>query len=231
MCGRFTLTTPPDRVRDVFGLDATPELEPRFNLAPGQELANVTQDPEAGRVLRARRWGLVPRWAKDAKLGARLINARAETAAEKPAYRDAFRRRRCLVPADGFFEWSGSGRSPRQPWYISRPDAACFAIAGLHERWRRPEGDWLETCVLLTTDGSPQLAAIHDRMPLILDSGEWSLWLDPEIDDPATLAGLLHRFAAPSFALRKVGPHVNRTEHDDPRCIAAAEPDQPELFG
>jgi putative SOS response-associated peptidase YedK len=230
VCGRFTLTTPPDLVRQVFGLDATPELEPRFNIAPGQGVASVTQDSEAGRVLQTRRWGLVPYWAKYPKLGARLVNARAETAAEKPAYRDAFRRRRCLVPADGFFEWAGSGRSPRQPWYISRPDAACFAIAGLHERWRRPEGDWLETCVLLTTDASPQLAAVHDRMPLILSPGEWPLWLDPALDEPATLAGLLQTPAATSFALRKVGPHVNRPEHDEPRCIAAAESEQPELF-
>jgi putative SOS response-associated peptidase YedK len=217
-------------VRQVFGLDATPELEPRFNVAPGQQVANVIQDPEAGRVLQARRWGLVPYWAKDPKLGARLVNARAETAAEKPAYRDAFRRRRCLVPADGFFEWAGSGRSRRQPWYISRPDAACFAIAGLYERWRRPEGDWLESCVLLTTDASPQLAAIHDRMPVILNPSEWPLWLDPEVDEPGALAGLLHPSEAPSFALRKVGMHVNRPEHDDPRCTAAAEADQPDFF-
>lgn len=230
MCGRFTLTTPPEMVRREFGLDATPELEPRFNVAPGQEVAGVSQDPANGRVLKTRRWGLVPSWAKDPKPGGRLVNARVETANEKPAYRDAFRRRRCLVPADGFFEWAGSGRGPRQPWYISRPDSACFAIAGLYERWRRPDGDWLETCVLLTTDASPQLAAIHDRMPLILVPDDWTAWLDPDVEEPSGLVRLRQTSATLRFALRRVGPRVNRPEHDDLGCIAAVESDQPELF-
>lgn len=220
MCGRFTLTAPSEVVQRTFGLDAEPRLEPRFNIAPGQDLATVQQDGEGRRQLVARRWGLVPYWAKDPKLGGRLINARAETAAEKPAYRDAFRRRRCLVPADGFFEWAAQGRGPRQPWYISRPDGGCFAIAGLFERWKTPEDEWLSTCVLLTTDASPRLAEVHDRMPAILPPTAWALWLDPEPAEPGVLAPLLEPASPDAFDLRPVSLRVNRPEHDDPECIA-----------
>ncbi len=220
MCGRFTLTATPDAVRRTFGLDETPSLEPRFNVAPGQDVATVSEDRDGRRVLVPRRWGLVPFWAKDPKLGARLVNARCESAAEKPAYRDALRRRRCLVPADGFFEWAHEGRGPRQPWYATRPDGICFAIAGLYERWRDPEGGWLETCVLLTTEANRRLAAVHDRMPVVLAPAAWPLWLDRAVREPEPLAGLLRPVADDEFELRAVSAHVNRTEHDDPECIA-----------
>ncbi len=220
MCGRFTLTATPDAVRRAFGLDETPDLEPRFNVAPGQDVATVAEDREGRRVLVPRRWGLVPFWAEDPKIGGRLVNARSETAAEKPAYRDALRRRRCLVPADGFFEWSHAGRGPRQPWYASRGDGACFAIAGLYERWREPEGGRLETCVVLTTDANARLATLHDRMPVVLSPEHWPLWLDRSVREPERLEGLLRPAADDAFELRAVSPRVNRTEHDDPECIA-----------
>lgn len=227
MCGRFTLTAPPEAVRRVFGLDATPALEPRFNVAPGQDVATVACARDGHRVLRPRRWGLVPYWAKDPRLGARLVNARAESAPSKPAYRDALRRRRCLVPADGFYEWAASERGPRQPWYVARGDAACFAIAGLYERWRSAEGEWLETCVLLTTEAGPRLAAVHERMPLILPPGDWGLWLDPAVQDASRLAPLLRPQPDEAFSLRPVGLRVNRPEHDDAACIAPLEAGAP----
>lgn len=224
MCGRFTLTAPPAAVQRVFGLESTPELEPRFNIAPGQDVATVAAGPDARPALRMRRWGLLPFWAKDPRLGARLINARAETAAEKPAYREALRRRRCLVPADGFFEWSGAARGPRQPWYVTREDGGCFAIAGLFERWRGSGGEWLETCVLLTCDAGPRLAAIHARMPVILEPADFGLWLDPALRDPARLSPLLAGRPDAGLAPRRVGLRVNHPEHDDVACIAPIGP-------
>lgn len=220
MCGRFSLTAPPDAVRRSFGLDETPQLEPRFNVAPGQDVATVSVSREGRRVLALRRWGLVPFWAKDPRIGARLVNARCETAAEKPAYREALRRRRCLVPADGFFEWGPEGRGPRQPWYATRPDRACFALAGLYERWRDAEGERLESCVLLTTDANERLATVHDRMPVVLAPEAWDHWLDRSVQDPAALADLLRPSASDAFELRAVSARVNRPEHDDPECIA-----------
>ena len=230
MCGRFTLTAPSDAVRDAFGLAAAPALEPRFNIAPGQDVATLVVDGEGCRALALRRWGLVPYWAKDPKMGSRLVNARAETAAEKPAYRDAFRRRRCLVPADGFYEWAAAGQGGRQPWHISRRDAGCFAIAGLFERWRPPEGGWLETCVLLTTAAPGRLASIHDRMPVILPPAGWPLWLDPAVNEASALAPLLRPSPAEDFELRQVSRRVNDTRHDDPRCLEPPPPPEPELF-
>jgi putative SOS response-associated peptidase YedK len=227
VCGRFTLTAPPDAVRRVFDLDAAPALEPRFNVAPGQDVATVACAADGRRVLRMRRWGLVPYWAKDPRLGSRLVNARAESAASKPAFRDALRRRRCLVPADGFYEWAASARGPRQPWYVARADAACFAIAGLFERWRSAEGEWLETCVLLTTEAGPRLTAVHGRMPLVLPPGDWEPWLDPAVCDPARLAPLLRPQPDEAFTLRPVSLRVNRPEHDDPACIAPLEAGAP----
>jgi putative SOS response-associated peptidase YedK len=219
VCGRFTLTAPPDALRRAFGLAAVPELAPRYNVAPGQDVATVAQTEAGQRVLSLRRWGLVPYWAKDAKLGARLVNARAETAHLKPAYRDAFARRRCLVPADGFFEWADTRAGARQPWWVTRPDGGCFGMAGLYERWQGPQGEWLETCVILTSAAAPRLAALHDRMPVILAPSDWALWLDPELRDPERVRALL-RPCGGRFELRPVSPRVNRPEHDDPGCIA-----------
>jgi len=223
VCGRFTLTASPEEVERAFGLDETPQLTPRFNIAPGQDVATIHQ-AEAGRsVLAPRRWGLVPFWAKDAKIGARLINARAETLDAKPSYREAFRRRRCLVPADGFYEWAAAGSGPRQPYWVARADGACFAIAGLYERWKSPdspEGQWLETCTLITTDASERLRTIHDRMPVILAAADYALWLDSGLYELARLRELLRSQPGEDLTLRAVSRRVNRPDHDDPACIA-----------
>ena len=220
MCGRFTLTASPEVVERAFGLDETPQLRPRFNIAPGQDVATIQQGEGGRSVLALRRWGLVPFWAKDAKIGARLINARAETLDAKPSYREAFRRRRCLVPADGFYEWAAAGRGPRQPHWVARTDGACFAIAGLYERWKSPQGEWLETCTLITTDANERLRTIHDRMPVILEPADYALWLDSRLREPERLRALLRPQPGEDFELRAVSRRVNHPDHDDPACIA-----------
>lgn len=210
MCGRFTLSINPEAVALAFDLDAIPDLEPRYNIAPTQSTAVVRLSlGEEARVLESMRWGLVPFWAKDPKIGNRMINARAETAASKPSFRAAFKRRRCLVPADGFYEWrSGSGDGPKQPYRICLPDGGLFAMAGLWESWGPSKGDGdgaghgngdgkvggegdghasgdgdggeeLRTFTILTTTPNALVGEIHDRMPVILDPSEYDVWLDP----------------------------------------------------
>ena len=226
MCGRFTLTTSRERLVDAFAIDeAGPELSPRWNVAPGQDVATVGCRADGHRELRLRRWGLVPGFARDPRIASRLVNARAETAAVRPAFRDALRLRRCLVPADGFYEGAarGPGRAPRQPYHIARPDGAPFAIAGLHERWRDEQGAWLETCTLLTVSASDLVRPVHDRMPAILAERDLEAWLDPALRDPRRLAPLLVPFAG-ELRLRPVGLRVNRTENDDAGCLAGLEP-------
>jgi putative SOS response-associated peptidase YedK len=220
VCGRFTLKSSPQEVQREFGLDAPPELAPRFNIAPSQPVATIQADAAGRRLLVPRRWGLVPAWAGDQRIGARLINARAETLAVKPAFRDAFRLRRCLVPADGFYEWAGAAGGERQPYWIARPDEGCFGIAGLWERWRAADGSWLESCALVTTEANARLRPLHDRMPAILAREDYARWLDPAERDPRRLEPLLRPAPAAALGLRAVSRVVNRPAHDAPDCIA-----------
>lgn len=224
MCGRFTLTTPPEEIARLFDLEAVPALAPRYNIAPTQGVATVQARAAGGREFRQRRWGLVPHWAKDVRIGARLINARSETLAEKPSFREAFRHRRCLVPADGFYEWAGTGRGPRQPHHIRRPDRGLFAIAGLHERWRDENGDWLETCTLVTVAANARLAPVHHRMPAILSPEQWDSWLDPEVSDAARLLPMLGPCADSDLEFMPVTLRVNRPQFDDPGCLDPPAP-------
>jgi putative SOS response-associated peptidase YedK len=222
VCGRFTLTTPREVLARAFELDEVPELAPRFNAAPGQDVATVWRPREGRRELRLRRWGLVPHWAQDRRIGSRLVNARAETAAVKPAFRDALRWRRCLVPADGFYEWGpgAAGSGPRQPYHIALPGGVPFAIAGLFERWRAEDGAWLETCTLLTVAANERIRPVHDRMPAILGSADFELWLDPAVQDPRRVEPLLVPWAGAGLELRPVSRRVNKPEHDDAECLA-----------
>ena len=225
MCGRFTLTTSREVLARAFDLDEPPALPPRFNVAPGQDVATVWQTPEGRRELRPRRWGLVPHWARDAKIGSRLINARAETAAEKPAFRTALRQRRCLVPADGFYEWGAGGAGDRQPYYLSLPAREPFGIAGLFERWQAEDGSQLESCVLLTVPANERIRPLHDRMPAILRREDYPLWLDPAERDAKRVQALLAPWTGSELELRAVSRRVNRPANDDPRCIEPlAEP-------
>lgn len=229
MCGRFTLSTPPQAIADHFHLEDVPELEPRFNIAPGQAVATVSvPDPQRGSILQPRRWGLIPSWAKDERIGNRQINARVETVVEKPSFRVAFRRRRCLVPVDGFYEWSGAASS-KQPYYIGFEGRSVFAFAGLWERWRNPSGRVIETCTLLTTEANEVLSELHSRMPVIVDPENYPLWLDPDVSDPEPLKPALEGNLADTLRFHPVSFRVNDTRRDDPHCIDMADV-QPTLF-
>lgn len=219
MCGRYTVSTPGDVIAEVFGLAATPDLPPRYNVAPTQSVPVVRRSSHgAPRELAMVRWGLVPRWAKDPEIGNRLINARAETVAEKPAFKSSFRRQRCLAVADGFYEWKPEGKR-KQPWYFRRRDGAPFAIAALWARWPEPAGGDLDSCALLTTAANALLAPVHERMPVILAAADFDLWLDPEANDLDALQGLLVAADPAPMEGFAVSLVVNNPAHDRPECV------------
>lgn len=228
MCGRFTLRTSGQAVAKHFELAETPLFEPRYNIAPTQPAPVVRIDSATGRrALAWLRWGLVPSWAKDLAIGNQLINARCETVADKPAFRQAFRRRRALIVADGFYEWQRQGKH-KQPFYMSAADGLPLAFAGLWERWEPPSqqagggqshGGSLETCTIVTTDANERLRALHDRMPVILPRDSWPTWLDQGFDDAAALQELLRPCPADRLVIYPVSPWVNRPANDGPRCI------------
>ncbi|MFO1189601.1 MAG: SOS response-associated peptidase [Alphaproteobacteria bacterium] len=219
MCGRYSITTPVDALRRAFDIDERPNLAPRYNAAPTQSLPVVRRTRAGRHAIKLLRWGLVPSWAKEASIGARLINARAESVADKPAFRAAFRHRRCLVPADGFFEWQADPVSGRkQPFHIHAPDRGVFAFAGLWEEWRGPEGA-IETFAIITTDANRRLGAIHDRMPVVLDGAAYRAWLAPDAL-AADLQALLVPAPDDTLIATPVSTRVNRVANDDPACIA-----------
>lgn len=220
MCGRFALKAPPADIISHFGVDAVPEAAPRYNIAPTQPVAVVRMAPHDGhREVAMLRWGLIPGWAKDLSIGSRLINARSETVAEKPAFRVALKRRRCLVPASGFYEWRAEG-GRKQPYYFYAADGAPLAIAGLWEHWEGPEGDVVESCTLLTTDANDLVRPIHDRMPVILPRAAHADWLDPDIGQPGPVLALLAPYPAEAMAAHAVGALVNAVRNDGPGCVA-----------
>lgn len=219
MCGRFTLVAEPEGIGEYFDLPSTPELAPRYNIAPTQPVPVVLVDENnSARTLRFFRWGLIPSWAKNAGIGARMINARGETAAEKPAFRSAMKNRRCLIVADGFYEWRKLPRG-KQPMYIRMKDGGPFAFAGLWERWQRPEEGAIETCTIITTIPNELLRPIHDRMPVILPREHYDVWLDPDRNQTEMLAPLLAPCDAGKMEAFAVSTHVNRPSNDDPKCI------------
>lgn len=225
MCGRFTLKTPASLIAELFDVRIDPglELRPRYNIAPTQPVAAVRTSPTAGdRELVLLRWGLIPSWAADMKIGASLINARSETVASKPAFRQAFRKRRCLIPADGFYEWqkqaAGAG-GKKQPFCTTLRDGRPFALAGLWERWARPgetPGDVpLETCTILTTDANELQRSVHDRMPVILRPEDYAVWLDPQVQSPEQLTPLLQAYPAAEMQMRLVSTLVNNARNEN----------------
>jgi putative SOS response-associated peptidase YedK len=224
MCGRFTLFTPASRLAEVFLPGEVVSLTPRYNIAPGQPILAFRASAETGRREFAMpRWGLIPSWARDASIGNRLINARAETVSEKPAFRRAYRERRCLIPADGFYEWKREGPVKR-PFFVRMRDSAPFAFAGLWERWQGIGGEAVETCAILTTDPNELLAPLHDRMPLILPQEDYEAWLDPSVRSPERLAPLLRPYPAGSMEAYPVGRDVNRPATDGPSLIRPEAP-------
>ncbi|MFP5255598.1 MAG: SOS response-associated peptidase [Acidimicrobiia bacterium] len=234
MCGRFVSATPPDQVAAYFGTEA-PEalLEASYNVAPTNDVYAVLADGST-RHLDAFHWGLVPLWAKDPKIGSKMINARAETLADKSAYKSAFKRRRCLIPADGFYEWRkdphASPRAKKQPFFIHRPDGEPYAFAGLWEVWRGPERDQepLRSCTIITTAPNDVMATIHDRMPVILPASAWDTWLDRDNDDLDLLGKLLVPADPALTVMHPVSTQVNNVRNKGPELVAEIDPGAPE---
>lgn len=221
MCGRYSLSSPGELLTEVFEVEESLQLEPRYNIAPTQE-APIVRARGDSRSLELARWGLIPSWANEASIGARTINARSETAAELRSFREPLKRRRCLVPADGFYEWQELG-SGKQPFHLTRADRRPMAFAGLYDRWRDRDDSWIDSYAVLTTRPNTLLEPIHDRMPVILARQAWATWLDPSIDDPELLRPLFEPFPAEEMAAVPVDRFVNKVANDSPRCVREVE--------
>jgi putative SOS response-associated peptidase YedK len=219
MCGRFTLRTPLNLLVERFHLSDGLSLPPRFNVAPTQEVAAVRcPTGSRHRQLVLLRWGLVPSWAKDPTIGNRLINARSETVAERPAFRAAVKRRRCVVLADGYYEWQKVGKN-KQPYLIRMRDERPFGMAGLWEHWSGDGSSSLETCTILTTAANQCTRLLHDRMPVLLDDDDWDLWLDERVQQIGDLEHLLQPYDSEQMVYNPVSRHVNSPRNDDPTCV------------
>lgn len=219
MCGRYTLTSPAEALRALFDLEIADPDVPRFNIAPTQQIIWVRMSESGTYEAQRGRWGLVPFFSKDPAGGdALLLNARSETVAVKPSFRAAFKRRRCLIPADGFFEWKKVGEK-KQPYHIRLQGMHPFAIAGLYEHWSGKDGTSVDSCTLITTAPNKLMTEIHDRMPVILDQENYRTWTDPKIDDPAILMPLLAPYRDGRLEAVPVSTKVNNPRNDDPRCL------------
>lgn len=221
MCGRFAFYSPAEAVTRLFLAEVDEDPAPRYNIAPTQGAPVVRQGAEGVRRLALLRWGLIPFWAKDPGIGNRMINARAETVATKPAFRQAYRKRRCLVLADGFYEWQKAAGG-KIPWFISQASGDPFAMAGLWESWRGGGEEPLETCTILTTAASESLAPIHHRMPVILDADGIDAWLNPDSAD-ADLATIFGGAATPPLEAVEVSRRVNSPANEGPELILPAQ--------
>ena len=217
MCGRFTQAADGEIIARVFDLPEAPELSPRYNIAPTQDVAAVRLAESGDRELVQLHWGLIPSWAKERAMGARMINARAETLGEKPAFRSAFRARRCLLVADGFYEWQKLG-TRKQPHFIGFRDGRPFAFAGLWERWRGDGSEQVESCTIVTSEANELLGPIHDRMPVILDPEDFALWINPSVSETDRLTGLLRPYSSEPLRAYPVSLFVNRPSNDTPAC-------------
>lgn len=215
MCGRFALKAPPADLITRFSLDECADFGPRYNIPPGTDIPVIRQSPEGKRVLHLLRWGLVPRWAKDPSIGAKLNNARGESVAEKPSFRDAFKRRRCLIPMSGFFEWKAEGKI-KQPYYISLKLGEPAAIGGLWESWRAPDGNILRTVCVVTTSPNTVMEPIHDRMPVIVAPENWQSWLSGMPED---VAGMVAPYRDGELQAWPVSRRVSKTQDDDAGLI------------
>jgi putative SOS response-associated peptidase YedK len=217
MCGRFVLTAQPEAIQQTFNLTTMPAvMEPRYNVAPTQPVAVITNEDST--ALTFHRWGLVPSWAKDITIGNQMINARSESAAEKPSFRAAFRRRRCIIPSDGFYEWKAEGKA-KQPMYIHMEGRALFGMAGLWEIWQSPDGGELRTCTILTTAANDFMREYHERMPVILSPDDYDLWLSPKEEPLPVLQGLMKSYTGTNLTAYPVSKAVNRAGTDSPDMV------------
>ncbi|MEC4892591.1 MAG: SOS response-associated peptidase [Oscillatoria sp. PMC 1050.18] len=220
MCGRFTQISSAATISQAFKVSNVPPQQPRYNLAPTQPIAIVKLKKE--RQFTMLRWGLIPFWAKSVSIAAKLINARAETVAEKPSFRSAFKQRRCLIVADGFYEWQKQNNQ-KQPFYILMKDEQPFAFAGLWEQWQKSDKEVIESCTLLTTDANELMKPIHQRMPVILAPEDYDLWLDTEVKEASKLQPLLKPYNSESMTAYPVSTQVNNPRNDTPECIEKIE--------
>ncbi|MFC1607773.1 SOS response-associated peptidase [Candidatus Latescibacterota bacterium] len=219
MCGRFALPTPAKSLAEHFSTNAFPEYEPRYNIAPSQMVpAVIHENAESGRSIRLFRWGLIPFWAKDTKIGYKLINARAETLSEKPSFKAAYTKRRCLIPTTGFYEWKKDGKE-KQPYYFHMRDNSLFGFAGLWERWKGEQGLTIDSCTIITTTPNDLVGTFHNRMPVILDPADYDSWLNMVNTDTESLQSLLIPFPADMMASYPVNMLVNSPKNEGPECI------------
>jgi putative SOS response-associated peptidase YedK len=225
MCGRYRLSRRKQIVEEHFDvISGDEDWTPRYNIAPTHPVPIIRQNPkEPVRELSLVRWGLIPSWAKDSAIGAQMINARSETAASKPAFRDALKSRRCIIPADGFYEWQKTGKT-RQPYCFEVGEGELFAFAGLWDRWKNPAGKTIESCSILTTTPNAVTSTVHDRMPLILDPDCYDLWLDPGMTDAGAVADLLRSRDARRMRCYPVSTRINHVANDDEECSNPVEP-------
>lgn len=234
VCGRFTLRLPPQELQRFFDLVRVEEYSPRYNIAPTQSIVAIRQEDE-GRVASMMHWGLIPHWAKDRKMAARMINARGETVAEKPSFRVPFKRQRCLIPADGFYEWKATGGKYKQPYHITLGREEPFAMAGLWSVWNDPqiadaEKSRVTSCTIITTSANSVMEELHERMPVILPRENWSVWLDRELpeDEPSTdlLKSLLTPYPAEKMQFRAVSRLVSNARNETPACLHEPDPEE-----
>ncbi|MDJ0616931.1 MAG: SOS response-associated peptidase [Calothrix sp. MO_192.B10] len=219
MCGRFTLNCAPEDLASTFHINKPPDLEAQYNIAPTQRVVAILYNLESQqRELVKLRWGLIPSWAKDMGISAKLINARAETVAQKPAFRSAFKYRRCLVVADGFYEWQRQG-GKKQPYYFRLSHGQPFAFAGLWEKWMSPQAEQISSCTILTTEANEIVKPVHGRMPVIIDTKNYDLWLNPEVQTTELLQPLLVSYPDAEMTAYPVSSLVNNSRHNLQECI------------
>ena len=227
MCGRFRVARKKEILEAEFGADVADDDQdwvPRYNVAPGQEIAVVRQDSaQPVRRLSQMRWGLIPSWTNDPSIGYKMINARSETVATMASFREPFRSQRCLIPADGFYEWKRAGKE-KLPFCFTLLDEAVFAFAGIWDRWKDPQGKWIETCSILTTKPNELVQDIHDRMPVILARDLYDVWLDPGFCKVSELQPLLKPYSAEAMRRYRVSQRLNQVKNDDAECVAEINP-------
>jgi putative SOS response-associated peptidase YedK len=217
MCGRYAQRTDPKRLAKEFKVAEVPEVEPRYNIAPTQAILGVVEAAD-GREMKFYKWGLVPSWAKDKSMGARLINARSETIQEKPSFREAFKQRRCIIPADGFYEWQRT-EGGKQPFFFRMQDERPFGFAGLWDRWEGIGGEVIHSCTILTTEANDVLRPVHDRMPVILHPEEYALWLEADVRERESLMELLRPYPAEEMVGYSVSASINSPRNQGAELI------------
>ncbi len=229
MCARYTLRVSAQSLGDLFQVDGVPELEPRYNIAPTQDVPVILENKEGLREFHMMRWGLVPMWAKDLSIGNKMLNAKSETVFEKPAFKGAAVKRRCLIPADGFYEWNDepvhaaslfddapgpTAKTRKQPYHFTLADGRPFAFGGLYERWTSPEGATIETCTILTCAPNELVAQLHDRMPVIIPPGEYASWMSRELTQAPAIATLMATFPAEGMRMARANPKVGNPRNE-----------------